>query len=193
LSAQDKERSFFENNFIFSAQKFVCLKKSSIFVLTRNQNTITITKITIMKASSFALKAAHKLMKESNFSISWSSALKSGWAQYQALMSKKAEIMTALKAGIFSFSFTKISTGEERFAIGTLNSNLFSYEPKGTGKSKASNPFLVKYWDLQANSFRSFNLLTFISALETIPMSSEDKVIVVDFAKLSIKQELVSC
>jgi hypothetical protein len=54
------------------------------------------------------------------------------------------------------FTFTKVTTGRSRLARGTLNPSLYSYTFKG---GEAPNiPGLLRYWDLDKNTWRSFYL-----------------------------------
>ena len=106
-----------------------------------------------MKKELFA--TAWQFIKDKLFT-SFSEALKAAW--------NKVKIVSALKKGVAYFTYNKVDkkTGEvtERKAIGTLNGSNYSYDNKGTGKTKT--PSVVTYWDLEARAFRSFKIENFI-------------------------------
>lgn len=77
----------------------------------------------------------------------FSDALKMAW--------KKINLLKKLKSGIAQFSFKKVD-GSIREAVGTLSSDFFSYDSKGSEMKE--NLLVVKYWDLESNGFRSFKI-----------------------------------
>ena len=93
---------------------------------------------------------AWNLYKSLNLN-SFALALKLAW--------KKIKLSEKLKAGIVNFEYMK-KDGSLRKAVGTLNETLFAYENKG--EEKRENLSLVKYFDLEANSFRSFLLINLL-------------------------------
>lgn len=93
---------------------------------------------------------AWELIKSNIFS-SFADALKAAW--------KIVKLHTKLKAGVVNFSFIK-KDGTIRNAIGTLCTSLFTYESKGSDKVEQSN--LLKYYDLEANAFRSFIIINLL-------------------------------
>lgn len=82
---------------------------------------------------------------------SFALALKLAW--------KKIKLSTKLKEGIVNFEYMK-KDGSLRKAVGTLNETLFTYESKC--EEKRENLSLVKYFDLEANAFRSFLLINLL-------------------------------
>ncbi len=82
----------------------------------------------------------------------FSECLKAAWRAYR--------IRKSLKQGKASFTYRK-ATGELRPSVGTLNGNLFTFTRKGT--KKESKPDLIKYFDLDSNSFRAFRIERLIS------------------------------
>lgn len=99
-----------------------------------------------MKIQSKVFKLAHKA--KSNFK-SWSEALKFAWSKV------KFQIKLATSKAV-SFSFIK-KDGSTRPATGTLQ---VEYQRKAT--SKPSVWYIVKYFDLDKNSFRSFDFRNLI-------------------------------
>jgi hypothetical protein len=98
--------------------------------------------------NSKALKLAHAI--KTNFS-SWSEALKFAW--------KKVKVKKALRSLTVKFSFLK-KNGEVREATGTTKGE---YSFKGTSKP---SPFhIVKYFDLDKNAWRCFDLRRLISII----------------------------
>lgn len=73
-----------------------------------------------------------------------SDALKAAW--------RKAKLVQQLKNGIARFSFLK-ADNTVRNAIGTLKNGNFTYKTKSTGK--ANNAAVIKYFDMEKNSWRS--------------------------------------
>jgi hypothetical protein len=73
-----------------------------------------------------------------------SEALKAAW--------KRIKLIKSLRSGVAYFAYAK-ATGELREAIGTLRHGNFSYEAKTDKKN--GNVHVVKYFDLQAQAFRS--------------------------------------
>ena len=101
-------------------------------------------------------------MKKELFNTAWTflkngtfatfaEALKAAWS--------KLKLVKKLKAGVARFQFRK-ADGTLRDAVGTLNSNNFSYESKGSDKVKPAS--LVTFWDLDKLAFRSMNIDTFV-------------------------------
>lgn len=95
-----------------------------------------------IKSQVFTL--AHAMRKQNTF-LTWSQCLVQAW--------KVIKLKNQLREGIVSFSFQK-TNGEVREAKGTLSTEHFNYTSKGT--SKPSPITLVKYFDMEKNSFRSF-------------------------------------
>ena len=90
------------------------------------------------------MSSAWQLVKSAGLTLS--EALKKAW--------KAVKLKSKLLSGIVEFSFTK-KDGSIRKAKGTLRSDLFKYEPKG---SNTKNYKSVAYYDLDANGFRSFSI-----------------------------------
>ncbi len=101
-----------------------------------------------MKKNLF-LAAWHLLKK--GIVKTFSDALKLAW--------KKIQIVKSLKAGVFSFKYKKVD-GSIRDAKGTLCNEYFVYESKGS--ESAINYGIVKYYDLDAQAFRSFKIENYI-------------------------------
>lgn len=74
---------------------------------------------------------------------------------------KAVKLRAALRSGVASFSFLKVSDDTLREACGTVNTAFFSYEYKGT--TPAENPMIIRFWDTQAGSFRSCRVDRLIS------------------------------
>lgn len=95
-----------------------------------------------------------------------------GEAQKQAWKIVKAQtIKDLMKSALVTFYFLK-ENGEVRKATGTINGGVFSYQAKG-GKVEVlalSHTSAVKYWDIDANGFRSFRVdrLLKIEAVEMV-------------------------
>ncbi len=68
---------------------------------------------------------------------------------------KAVKLRNHLKTNIIEFSFTK-ADGSTRKAVGTLNSEYFDYQSKGT--PKRDNPVVIKYFDIERGGFRSFRV-----------------------------------
>ena len=94
------------------------------------------TKVTVMST-------AWAMLKQGLFATI-SEALKAAW--------KRIKLINGLKAGIAYFEYVKAS-GEVREAIGTLRHGIFTYEAKTDKKDK--NIHVVKYYDIEAQAFRS--------------------------------------
>lgn len=137
-------------------------------------------------------KAAHKIAKQTNrkgysYAATFAAALR---YVINVLGPLKAEIKAQLRNGINAFRFLKADGKTERLAFGTLDSSLYSYESKGSGRKGC--PLTVSYWDLEKKSFRSFNLLRFI---EMLPKSNGRIVLSQDkdgLYELEFKEELAT-
>jgi hypothetical protein len=92
------------------------------------------------------LTAAHKVRK-ANPALSWGECQKQAWAAYR--------LKEAMQSSIVEFSFVK-SDQSVRTAKGTLNGDLFQYESKGA--SVPSSPDVIRYFDTEANGWRSFRI-----------------------------------
>lgn len=93
--------------------------------------------------------------KSTIFSTAWTyikDGLVSTMSEALKLAWKRFKLISKLKTGIASFSFKK-ATGVIREAIGTLRNGDFDYKPKTPGAK--INLQIVKYFDIQANAFRS--------------------------------------
>ncbi|MEI6410270.1 MAG: SH3 beta-barrel fold-containing protein [Bacteroidota bacterium] len=90
------------------------------------------------------LKMAHAIRRQNQFLT---------WGQCQAQAWKVARLRAALRTGATRFTFQK-QDGEVREAYGTLNSELFQYDHKGS--DRAESPTAIKYFDLEKNAWRSF-------------------------------------
>ena len=101
-------------------------------------------KNSINKIRSQVFTLAHSMKKQNQF-LTWSQCLVSAW--------QVIKLKEAMRNGKVKFAFQKVN-GERREAEGTLKTELISYTPKGT--SKPSPITLVKYFDIQKNSYRSF-------------------------------------
>lgn len=102
-----------------------------------------------MKSNLF--KTACSLFRDQIFST-FAQCLKAAWL--------KIKVVASMKKGNVSFKFIK-SDGTERVAQGALTG--FDYTPKTTeSKPKAE---LVKYFDLEVLSFRSFRIDRFVSII----------------------------
>ena len=97
------------------------------------------------------LTAAHKVRK-ANPALSWGECQKQAWAAYR--------LKEAMQSSIVEFSFVK-SDQSVRVAKGTLNGDLFQYEAKGAGV--LSSPDVIRYFDTEANAWRSFRVERLIS------------------------------
>ena len=97
------------------------------------------------------LTAAHKVRK-ANPGLSWGECQKQAWAAYR--------LKEAMQSSIVEFSFIK-SDSSVRLAKGTLNGDLFQCESKGAGVS--TSPDVIRYFDTEANGWRSFRIERLIS------------------------------
>lgn len=97
-----------------------------------------------MNNRSKILKLAHAIKKETGCTF--------GEAQRKAWQVARLEYR--LNIGIASFQFIK-ADGTVRAANGTRNADLFEYQHKGS-EAKQS-PLNVRYFDMDANAWRSFN------------------------------------
>lgn len=88
--------------------------------------------------------------KDDSLQVSWGQSMAMAWAIRRT---KKA-----LRAGKCRFCYLN-TKGEERQAFGTLDSSLYpSFEEKG-GKAKSKKaPYLVGYWDIDRQGWRSFDI-----------------------------------
>ena len=104
-----------------------------------------------------------KLNRSAILSLAWAIRKQSGlsWGECQNRAWRVARLRAAMQAGPVGFAYLK-EDGSERRALGTLNSELFQYESKGTGK--ASGSAVVKYWDIEAGAFRSFRAERLLAA-----------------------------
>lgn len=93
------------------------------------------------------LTAAHKVRK-ANPTLSWGECQKQAWSAYK--------LKEAMQSSIVEFSFIKVSDGSVRTAKGTLNGELFQYESKGA--SVPTSPDVIRYFDTEANGWRSFRI-----------------------------------
>jgi WYL_2, Sm-like SH3 beta-barrel fold len=98
------------------------------------------------------LTAAHKVRK-TNPTLSWGECQRQAWAAYR--------LKEAMQSDVVEFQFIK-SDKSVRIAKGTLNSELFQYEAKGT--SVPTSPDVIRYFDLDANSWRSFRIERLLAA-----------------------------
>lgn len=101
------------------------------------KNQVRINKSMLMKAAWMVLRK-----KEA---VTFSETLKKAWRAYK--------LKAQMALGVVSFTFKK-ANGEIRKAVGTLASDLFHYEYKGTGS--ASPASCIRYWDVEKKAFRSF-------------------------------------
>jgi hypothetical protein len=95
-------------------------------------------------------------MKKELFNMAWkiakttatnfATALKMAW--------KAMRLKMELKKGAVKFQFKKVD-GSIRNAVGTLCADLFTYESKG---NETQYNGTIKYFDLEANAFRSFKI-----------------------------------
>ena len=99
-----------------------------------------------MKVSLF--NNAWSMFKDGLFT-SFAKALKAAWS--------RIKVITGLKSGVVTFQYIK-SDGSIRIATGTLSD--INYVAKTT-ESKPK-PEIIKYFDIEAQSFRSFRLDRFI-------------------------------
>ena len=83
--------------------------------------------------------------------MTWSECLKASW--------RRAKISKQLKAGVVKFDYIKKDKTLRR-AIGSVNTSLFDQLPKGTGIP--TKPEIVKYFDFEKQSWRSFRLINFV-------------------------------
>ena len=76
----------------------------------------------------------------------------------------REQIIEELKTGIKKFSFTKVD-GTVREAQGTRNIDIIAEAdalPKG---NSTENPDIIKYFDIDKNSWRSFKVDNFVEFL----------------------------
>jgi stalled ribosome rescue protein Dom34 len=82
------------------------------------------------------------------------------WSQCQVQAWKVARLRASLRTGVASFTFQN-NEGEVRAAKGTLNTDLFQYDYKGTKRGESVT--VVKYFDLEKNAWRSFRADRFLT------------------------------
>lgn len=136
--------------------------------------------------------AAHKIAKQNNrkgysYAATFAAALK---YVINVLAPLKAQIKAQLRNGINAFRFLKADGKTERLAFGTLDSALYDYQPKGSGRKGC--PLTISYWDLEKKAFRCFNLLRFIEMLPKVGgriVLSQDKN---GLCELAFKEELAT-
>lgn len=84
------------------------------------------------------------------------------------------EFKSRLRNEVIHFAFTKKSTGERREAHGTMKKELLpppppnrEYDPAALAnkKPRTPNPNIIRYYDLDAQGFRSFDISTFVEEL----------------------------
>lgn len=92
------------------------------------------------------MKAAHIIYKNGE-AATFSAALKKSWKAYK--------LKAQMSVSVVTFTFVK-TNGETRKAVGTLKSDSFDYQYKGTARK--SNPSCIAYWDVEKNAFRSFKV-----------------------------------
>ena len=66
---------------------------------------------------------------------------------------KVIKLKAQMRQGFVEFTYIKISTGEERKAVGTTNPEFINYQAKG---GRSNNPLQISYFDKDRNAFRSF-------------------------------------
>ena len=98
------------------------------------------------------LSASWKVRK-ANPGLSWGECQKQAWAAYR--------LKEAMQSSIVEFSFVK-SDKSVRTAKGTLNGDLFQYEAKGA--SAPTSPDVIRYFDTDANGWRSFRIERLLNA-----------------------------
>jgi hypothetical protein len=91
---------------------------------------------------------AWSMFKQGLF-VSFAQALKAAW--------KRLKVVAGMKSGIVQFEYIK-TDGSIRLAKGTLTG--FDYTTKTTDQKV--KPEIVKYFDIEAQSFRSFRIDRFI-------------------------------
>jgi hypothetical protein len=107
-----------------------------------------------MKFRSETFDNAWTMFRDGTFST-FGESLKGAWDRYR--------LVRELKKGEARFSFVK-ATGEVRNAVGTLNESLFTYERK-TDKDYFLAK-VVKYWDLEKESFRAVRIDRLVNHLK---------------------------
>ncbi len=75
---------------------------------------------------------------------------------------KVQRIKEQLKTGTTSFAFVKKSTGQLSNRVGTTNLRTIPTDkhPNGRGTSKKINPLVIRFFDLDKKSWRSFSAET---------------------------------
>lgn len=101
------------------------------------------------------LTTAHQIKRTEN--ISFSEAQKKAWAIQRA-----NQLKTLLYNAVVIFQYVK-ENQTIRTAKGTLNTNLYFYESKGT--MQVQNDNVIRYWDIEANGFRCFKKDRFVKVL----------------------------
>jgi len=84
------------------------------------------------------------------------------WGECQSAAWKREKLVMKMRQGIARFSFIKKSDGSTRKAIGTLRNGNYTYQSKGT--TRKNNPANVRYYDIEKDAFRSFNITSLIAA-----------------------------
>ena len=97
------------------------------------------------KTRSAALSIAWNIRKTTG--ASWGDCQRKAWAALR--------LKAQLRTGACTFSYVK-ENGETRKATGTLCPDLFTYSSKGD--AKPGSPAVIRYFDLDANGFRSFRI-----------------------------------
>lgn len=95
-------------------------------------------------------KMAHSMMKR-EMVATFSEALRKAW--------KAIKIYAKMLLGEATFTFLK-ANGEVRHAVGTLCN--IDYHPSGNGSRKERAADCICYWDVEKQSFRSFNASTLL-------------------------------
>lgn len=95
-------------------------------------------------------KIAHSILRRSKAS-SFSEALRMAW--------KAIKVYSQMLVGKATFTFRK-ANGEIRKAIGTLCN--IDYHPSGNASKGERAADCICYWDVEKNSFRSFNASTLL-------------------------------
>lgn len=89
-----------------------------------------------------ALKFAHTIKHHFD---NWQNAISFAW--------NKKRLEARLYTNLCYFKYKKLSDGQERIALGTLNPQYYLYTPKKK-KKKASKWYLIKYWDAEKSGWR---------------------------------------
>jgi len=103
-------------------------------------------------------KNAHRMMKLSNYNLDWGYCLKVAYKAEKQRMLLRQQIIQKLKSGQTSFEFIKTDGKTVRLAVGTLK---FDQPYIRKGPKRKTNVEVVKYFDVEKGSFRSFKLDNF--------------------------------